>query len=100
MHPAAVPLPRLLQYPEADILTSSDHLRSTGKDEGLELWPEAGSAANIGIMLFRPSAVELAKVSKSCLASEQTLGTFWYHKREQPTLASCFSGPPLWSWKR
>ncbi len=54
--------PRLLQYPEADILTSSDHLMNTTSDEGLELWPEAASAANIGIMLFRPSAHEFAAV--------------------------------------
>jgi hypothetical protein len=30
-------------------------------DEGLELWPQAASAANIGIMLFRPRANALAK---------------------------------------
>lgn len=52
-----------LQYPDADILTSSDHLSNTVTDEGLELWPQAASAANIGIMLFRPRANALAKVS-------------------------------------
>lgn len=52
-----------LQYPEADILTSSDHLTPTSTGMGLERWPEAGSAANIGVMLFRPSAHEFAKVS-------------------------------------
>lgn len=51
-----------LQYPEADILTSSDHLSNTVDDEGLERWPQAASAANIGIMLFRPRANALAKV--------------------------------------
>lgn len=51
-----------LQYPDADILTSSDHLSNTVTDEGLELWPQAASAANIGIMLFRPKANALAKV--------------------------------------
>ena len=57
------PLPRgLLQYPDADILTSSDHLTNTVPDEGLEKWPDAASAANIGIMLFRPRAHDLAGV--------------------------------------
>lgn len=51
-----------LQYRDADILTSSDHLRNTVQDEGLEKWPEAASAANIGIMLFRPRAHDLAAV--------------------------------------
>ena len=52
-----------LQYPEADILTSSDHLINTnGASEGLERWPEAASAANIGIMLFRPKGHDLAAV--------------------------------------
>ena len=39
----------------ADVLTSSDHLGSTldDGDDGLEHWPQAGSAFNIGIMLFR-----------------------------------------------
>ncbi len=35
---------------------------NTASDDGLELFPEAGSAANIGIMLFRSSAIGLAKV--------------------------------------
>ena len=52
-----------LQYPEADILTSSDHLINTVPDEGLEKWPYAASAANIGIMLFRPKGHDLAAVS-------------------------------------
>lgn len=43
----------MLQYPDADILTSSDHLSATARDGGLEYWPLAGSAANIGVMLFR-----------------------------------------------
>lgn len=62
--PCPTPLvTRHLQYPEADILTSSDHLINTVTDEGLERWPDAASAANIGIMLFRPKAHELAAVS-------------------------------------
>ena len=118
------------QYPEADILTSSDNLRNTvdvrrhsglawaggcsapaapaglalppapcrltlppalmraqpppcpltpaplrpaaplPQDEGLEKWPDAGGAANIGIMLFRPRAAELAQArppARRCL---------------------------------
>ena len=35
------------------------------QDGGLELYPQAGSAANIGIMLFRPAAAEFAKVASS-----------------------------------
>ena len=31
------------QYPDADVLTSSDHLAPTVKDEGLEQWPQAAS---------------------------------------------------------
>jgi hypothetical protein len=34
----------------------------TSTDGKLEYWPRAGSAANIGIMLFRTTAIELAKV--------------------------------------
>ncbi len=38
------------------------------QDGGLELYPQAGSAANIGIMLFRPTAAEFAKVvSSACM---------------------------------
>lgn len=35
---------------------------NTTNDDGLERFPEAGSAANIGIMLFRKAAIRLAKV--------------------------------------
>ena len=52
------PLPYLAKYPSADILVSSDHLGATVEDGGLEKYPDAGSAANIGIMLFRPKAAE------------------------------------------
>jgi len=55
------PLPFIRQYPDADILTSSDHLRHTVPGEELELWPDAASAANIGIMLFRKTARKLAQ---------------------------------------
>lgn len=50
------PLPYFAQYPEADILTSTDQLSPTVKDDSLELFPNAGSAFNIGIMLFRPNS--------------------------------------------
>ena len=40
------------RYPDADVLTSSDHGRMTTRDGGLELYPEASASANIGIMLF------------------------------------------------
>lgn len=52
------PLPYVAEYPTADILVSSDHLGATVDDGGLEKYPNAGSAANIGIMLFRPKAAE------------------------------------------
>ncbi|KAL6753317.1 nucleotide-diphospho-sugar transferase-domain-containing protein [Haematococcus lacustris] len=52
------PLPYFAQYPDADILTSSDHLRNTVSNYDLELWPQAASAANIGIMLFRNQSME------------------------------------------
>ncbi|GFH13661.1 uncharacterized protein HaLaN_09590, partial [Haematococcus lacustris] len=49
---------KLIRYPDADILTSSDHLRNTVSNYDLELWPQAASAANIGIMLFRNQSME------------------------------------------
>lgn len=39
--------------------------RETVTDGGLEKYPEAGSAANIGIMLVKPNAVPLAKVTSA-----------------------------------
>jgi hypothetical protein len=42
------PIPYFRQFPDADILTSSDHLGNTVPDEQLEIWPQAASAANIG----------------------------------------------------
>ena len=41
--------------------------RNTTGDDGLELWPDSASAANIGIMLFRKGAGKLAKVGQTCL---------------------------------
>jgi hypothetical protein len=46
------PLPYFKQFPDADILTSSDHLGNTVPDEQLEIWPQAASAANIGELLL------------------------------------------------
>lgn len=43
--------------------------RNTTGDDGLELWPDSASAANIGIMLFRRGAGKLAKVRLTCLPS-------------------------------
>lgn len=42
------PIPFFNRYPEADILTSSDHLAATVQGEQLEKYHEAGSAFNIG----------------------------------------------------
>ena len=49
------------QYPEADILTSSDSLAWTHGDEGLEDPKKANAAFNIGIMMFSPKSQEFAK---------------------------------------
>ncbi|CAK0784493.1 hypothetical protein CVIRNUC_007697 [Coccomyxa viridis] len=65
------PLPYMAKYPEADILTSSDHLRNTTGDDGLEIWPDSASAANIGIMLFRKGAGKLAKAWNKALAEDE-----------------------------
>jgi len=43
---------------------------NTTADDGLEKFPEAGSAANIGIMLVRKAALGLAKVCKRFTASQ------------------------------
>ena len=42
------PIPYFKQFPDADILTSSDHLDNSVPGEELERWPDAASAANIG----------------------------------------------------
>lgn len=55
------PLPYLERYPEADVLFSSDHLAATRLDGGLEdPTATAGSYANIGVILLRPPAANLA----------------------------------------
>lgn len=67
------PLPYMDNYPQADCLTSSDHLADTVQDGFLELYPEAGSAANIGIMLFRPNASDFAKAWLEVILADETV---------------------------
>lgn len=55
------PMPYMAKFPTADILTSSDHLANTATDGGLEDPNVAHSPANIGIMLLRHTAKDLAK---------------------------------------
>lgn len=55
------PIPYMQQYKDADVLTSSDHLSTSAMDGGLEVRSRTHSPANIGIMLFRHTAKELAK---------------------------------------
>ncbi|GJP56702.1 hypothetical protein CLOM_g15757 [Closterium sp. NIES-68] len=49
------PLPYMARYPQADVLTSSDHLTRSVEDESLEHWDRAQGAYNIGILHFRPT---------------------------------------------
>jgi arabinosyltransferase len=68
------PIHYMAQYPEADVLTSSDHLSASFPgDKGLEDPSAADSAANIGIMVFRPSAAELADEWVKILDSDDKL---------------------------
>ena len=55
------PMPYMAKFPKADILTSSDHLAHTAQGDGLEDPNVAYSPANIGIMLLRHTAKDLAK---------------------------------------
>lgn len=56
------PLPFFGRFPGADVLTSTDHLAPTvGKEEELEVYPHAGSAFNIGIMLFRERSLPFVR---------------------------------------
>lgn len=58
------PLPFFRLYPTADVLTSSDHLLATtqrGDDASLERWPDAGSAFNIGMMVFRSGSLSFVQ---------------------------------------
>lgn len=56
------PFEYMKRYPEADILTSSDHLAPTTPDGGLESGVLASSAYNIGIMMFSPRSREFARL--------------------------------------
>ncbi|CAI5476557.1 unnamed protein product [Closterium sp. Yama58-4] len=55
------PLPYMARYPQADVLTSSDHLVRSVDDESLEHWDRGewstgtAGAYNIGILHFRPT---------------------------------------------
>eukprot|EP00899_Mesostigma_viride_P008790 jgi/Mesvir1/17912/Mv12976-RA.2 len=58
------PLPYMRQYPDVDVLTSSDNLHNTVDDYSLEKYPAGlGPALNIGIMFFRSTDIsrKLAK---------------------------------------
>lgn len=67
------PMPYVAKYPEADILTSSDHLANTAKLDGLEDPQIAHSAANIGIMLLRHTAKDFAKEWVEELKKDETM---------------------------
>ncbi|KMZ58542.1 Glycosyltransferase-like protein [Zostera marina] len=69
------PLPYFARFPEADVLTSSDHLVPTVSDDRLELWKEAGSAYNIGIFHWRPTnaSLELAKKWRDLLITDDSI---------------------------
>lgn len=65
------PLPFVLRYPEADILTSSDHLANTVTDDGLERFNHGLGAANIGIMFVRKNALPLVEEWNSVLDKDE-----------------------------
>ncbi|KAI8466122.1 MAG: nucleotide-diphospho-sugar transferase-domain-containing protein [Monoraphidium minutum] len=68
------PLPFLARFPGADILTSTDHLSTTvGKDEALERYPDAGSAFNIGIMLFRARSLPFVEQWIKVIEADDTI---------------------------
>ena len=58
-----------LLLPDADLLPAQ---AATVTEGGLEIWPDAGSAFNIGIMLFRQGALPFAQVG-----AQPALGTWW-----------------------
>ena len=49
---------------------------ATVRDGGLELFPEAGSAANIGIMLFRATTADFAKVFTQLILRDLAAAAF------------------------
>lgn len=65
------PLPLGAMLPAADILVSTDHLSTTVRPGDLvERWPEASSAANIGIMFVRRTAARLIAEWEPTLGAE------------------------------
>ncbi|XP_065029426.1 arabinosyltransferase XEG113-like [Musa acuminata AAA Group] len=67
------PLPYFARFPEADLLTSTDHLRPTTTDDSLEVWHNVTTAYNIGMFHWRPtdSAKRLAKEWKDLLLGDE-----------------------------
>lgn len=69
------PLEYVERYPEADILTSSDHLSTTVKDDGLEHYGLATSPANIGILFVRKVGLELVNEWNDVLEKDDKAST-------------------------
>ncbi|KAM7251824.1 hypothetical protein ACFE04_023707 [Oxalis oulophora] len=69
------PLPYLAQYPDADILTSSDQVIPTVVDDSLDIWNQVSGAYNIGIFHWRPTASskKLAKEWKEMLIADDKI---------------------------
>ncbi|EPS61566.1 hypothetical protein M569_13228, partial [Genlisea aurea] len=69
------PLPYLAQFPEADLLTSTDQVVPTVAGDELEDWRQAVGTYNIGIFHWRPteSAIKLAKEWKELLLSDEKI---------------------------
>ncbi|TYI15286.1 hypothetical protein ES332_A08G175900v1 [Gossypium tomentosum] len=69
------PLPYLAQYPDADILTSSDQVVPTVVDDRLADWKQVGAAYNIGIFHWRSTepAIKLAKEWKDMLLADDKI---------------------------
>ncbi|MBA0796508.1 hypothetical protein Gohar_007271 [Gossypium harknessii] len=69
------PLPYLAQYPDADILASSDQVVPTVVDDRLADWKQVGAAYNIGIFHWRPTepAIKLAKEWKDMLLADDKI---------------------------
>lgn len=65
------PLEYVERYPEADILTSSDHLSTTVKDDGLEHYTLATSPANIGVLFVRKVGLELVNEWNDVLEKDE-----------------------------
>uniref|UniRef100_A0A2P2MFP3 Uncharacterized protein MANES_17G001100 n=1 Tax=Rhizophora mucronata TaxID=61149 RepID=A0A2P2MFP3_RHIMU len=69
------PLPYLAQYPDADVLTSSDQVVPTVVDDRLETWQQVSAAYNIGIFHWRPteSSKKLAKEWKDMVLADDKI---------------------------